>query len=139
MNLMAKVKLIFYGVLVFSIYLIAIFYSFGDHETSIIQTSTSKVADLSNVNDQRKNVHIKFILLDSSGHPRNETVIMIEKKHIKEQEKEEPLKVETNYKGEFELNIKSGSYLMYEETKPLDQKQVNIRSKDDGKTRELKF
>ena len=136
---MAKVKLVFYGILVFSIYLIAIFYSFGDYESNVIHTSTGQKTRTSSADNQAKNIHIKFILLDSSGNPRGDTVIMIKNKHPKDQEKEEILKVRTNHKGEFKLNIESGSYFMYLETKPLDQKQINIRSRDDGKMRELKF
>jgi len=136
MNMMAKVKLIFYAIIVFSIYLYAIFYSFGDHEMNMNQTSTKQIVDSSD-EDIRRNVQMKFILLNSSGHALGETDILIKKKS-KNQDKK-PLKVQTNSKGEYELTIEPGTYDVYLEKKRSVQKQVTIHSKDDGKSIVLKF
>lgn len=132
-NMMAKVKLIFYAVIVFSIYLYAIFYSFSDHDVNLNQTSTKQAADSSDENI-RRNVQIKFILLNSSGHALGETDFL-----IKEQQEKKPLKVQTNSKGEYKLNMESGTYDVYLEKDRSVQKQVTIRSKDNGKSIELKF
>ena len=134
MNLMAKVKLIFYGVLVFTIYLIAIFYSFGNHESNLIHMSTNQKGQTSNDTDERKTIRIKFILLDDSGNAYGETVVMIKNKQTNGKEK-----VQTDAKGMFELNMESGSYMMYLQENPELQKQVTISSKDDGGWRELEF
>ena len=139
MNLMAKVKLVFYGVLVFSIYLIAIFYSFGIHKPNSIHMSTNQNAQTANETIEKKNIRIKFTLLDTSGKAYSERVVMIKNKQTKGKEKINPLMVQTDVKGEVELTIEPGSYIMYLEKNPELQKQVTISSKDDGKWRELIF
>ncbi len=135
-NMMAKVKLIFYAVIVFSIYLYAIFYSFGDHDLNLNHTSSKQITASSD-EDIRRNVQIKFILLNSSGHALGETDILI-KKNSKNQDKK-PLNVQTNSKGEYELTIEPGSYDVHLEKNRSVQKQVTIHSKDDGKSIVLKF
>jgi hypothetical protein len=132
MNMMAKVKLIFYAIIVFSIYLYAIFYSFGDHDMNLNHTSSKQIADSSD-EDIRRNVQIKFIVLNSSGSVLGETDIL-----IKNQDKK-TLKVQTNSKGEYDLTIEPGTYDVYLERNRSVQKQVTIHSKDDGKSIVLKF
>ena len=134
--MMAKVKLIFYAVLVFSIYLFAIFYSFGDHEGNLKDTSTKQTA-YSLENNSEKSIRIKLVLLDSSGHVFSNANIKIKKKLPKESER--MTRVKTNINGELELNLEPGSYIFYLENDPIMKKQVNMRAEDDGKTITLRY
>ena len=94
MNLLMKVKLIFYGVLVFSIYLIAIIYSFGNHRSEIIHKSTNLPLHVVDYRDDR-DIRIKFTVMDRTGELYRNTVILIENKHKKKQDKEKPKNGET--------------------------------------------
>ena len=133
-----KVKLIFYGVLVFSIYLIAIIYSFGNHRSEIIHKSTNLPLHVVDYRDER-DIRIKFTVMNRTGELYRNTVILIENKHKKKQDKEKPLAIKTNGKGEFELTIESGTYLFYLEQNPVVQQQVSINFRDKGKKRKLEF
>ncbi len=134
-NMIAKVKLIFYAVLVFSIYLFAIFYSFGDHELNLGNTSTKQTSDSSD-ESVRNTVQIKCILMDSAGNTHKDTDVLV--KNTKSQKKN-PLKIQTNAKGEVELKIRPGSYLFYLDKNHSVQKQVKVTSKENGKLITLKF
>lgn len=137
--MIAKVKLIFYAIVVFSIYLYAIFYSFGDHEPILGNKTIKQTADSSGGNFSRKSVNIKFVLLDSTGKPLREADIFFENNQKKEKEKGVSLKRKTNLNGEVELNIKPGSYLIYLEENHSLQKPISISSSDDGKSITLTF
>ena len=136
MNMMAKAKLIFYAVLVFSIYLFAIFYSFVDHEWNLRDTSIKQTA-YSLENTSEGSIRIKLVLLDSSGHAFNNANIKIKKKLPKESER--MTRAKTNFKGELELNLEPGRYLFYIENDPIMKKQVHIRAEDNGKSITLRY
>lgn len=138
--MIAKVKLIFYAIIVFSIYLYAIFYSFGDHEPILSNKTTKQTADSSGGNFTKKSVNIKFVLLDSTGKPLREADAFFKNNQTKGKEKDDSLKIKTSRKGEVELlNIEPGSYLIYLEKNHSIQKQISISSSDDGKSITLTF
>ena len=133
---MAKAKLIFYAVLVFSIYLFAIFYSFREQESNLRDTSTKQTA-YSIENTSEGSIRIKLVLLDSSDQAFSNANIKIKKKLPKESERMKREK--TNFKGELELNLEPGSYLFYIENDPIMKKQVHIRAEDNGKSITLRY
>jgi hypothetical protein len=140
MNMIAKVKLIFYAIVVFSIYLYAIFYSFGDHEPILSNKTTKQTADSSSGNFHRESVNIEFVLLDSTGKPIREADVFFKNNQTKGEEKGDLLKIKTSLKGEVELlNIEPGPYLIYLEENHSRQKQISISSSDDGKSITLTF
>ena len=134
--MMAKAKLIFYAVLVFSIYLFAIFYSFREQESNLRDTSTKQTA-YSIENTSEGSIRIKLVLLDSSDQAFSNANIKIKKKLPKESERMKREK--TNFKGELELNLEPGSYLFYIENDPIIKKQVHIRAEDNGKSITLRY
>ena len=134
--MMAKAKLIFYAVLVFSIYLFAIFYSFREQESNLRDTSTKQTA-YSIENTSEGSIRIKLVLLDSSDQAFSNANIKIKKKLPKESERMKREK--TNFKGELELNLEPGSYLFYIENDPIMKKQVHIRAEDNGKSITLRY
>ena len=77
--------------------------------------------------------------MDRTGELYRNTVILIKNKHKKKQDKEKPLAIKTNGKGEFELKIATGTYLFYLEQNPVVQQQVSISFRDKGKNRKLEF
>lgn len=135
--MIAKFKLIFYAIVVFSIYLYAIFYAIGDHESILSNKPTKHTAVSSERNFIRKSVKIKFVLLDSTGKNLRETDVFI--KNNQKKEEVEPLKIKTNLKGEVELTIEPGSYLIYLDKNHSSQNLITINSNDEGKSISLMF
>lgn len=135
--MIAKFKLIFYAIVVFSIYLYAIFYAIGDHESILSNKPTKHTAVSSERNFIRKSVKIKFVLLDSTGKNLRETDVFI--KNNQKKEEVEPLKIKTNLKGEVELTIEPSSYLIYLDKNHSIQNLITINSNDEGKSISLMF
>ena len=134
--MIAKVKLIFYAVVVFSIYLCVIFYSLGDNETNLRDTTTKQIAHSSDESNINKSVTIKLIFIDLSGNPLSESNLIIKNN---KNEKDTDQRVQTNVEGEIKLDLIPGSYLIYLEKNLSIQKSVTVNEKDDGEEILVKF